>query len=192
MNNLTGKKIILGSKSPRRRQLLSEAGISFEIRIQDIEENFNPDMPVLEVAEDLAKRKADALVQTLSAEEILITADSVVILDGVIFNKPENYQEGIKMLSVLSNRTHKVATGVCIRTLTSENAFTVITLVTFGVLSDEEIDYYLLHHKPYDKAGAYGIQDWIGLTKVTKIEGSYSNVMGLPVSELYEALKKIN
>lgn len=188
MNSLIDKKIVLGSKSPRRSQLLTEAGFTFEVRIQDIDEDFDPAMPVLEVAEDLANRKAAALRDTLKDDEVLITADSVVILDGVIYNKPSNYDEGVLMLSKLSNNTHTVATGVCLMTLEQAQSFTVITKVSFDNLSQKEMDYYLNNHEPYDKAGGYGIQDWIGLCKVANIEGSYSNVMGLPIREVYLAL----
>jgi septum formation protein len=143
---------------------------------------------VLEVAEDLANRKAAALKDTLKDDEVLITADSVVILDGVIYNKPSNYDEGVLMLSKLSNNTHTVATGVCLMTLEQAQSFTVITKVSFDNLSQKEMDYYLNNHEPFDKAGSYGIQDWIGLCKVANIEGSYSNVMGLPIREVYLAL----
>ena len=188
MNSFKDKKLVLGSKSPRRSQLLSEAGFTFEVRIQDIDEDFDPHTPVLEVAENLAKRKADALKNTISEDEILITADSVVILDGIIYNKPEDYEAGLAMLSKLANQTHTVATGVCIMNTQKTVSFTVTTNVTFDTMSKAEMDYYLTNHKPFDKAGGYGIQDWIGLCKVASITGSYSNVMGLPVREVYLAL----
>lgn len=189
MDILQNKKLILGSKSPRRSQLLTEAGLTFEIRIQDVDESFDISAPVLEVAENLAIRKANALKETLNNEEILLTADSVVILDDIIYNKPENYDDGVRILSALSDRTHTVATGVCLMTKDSQKSFTVLTYITFEKLSMNEIEYYLNTHQPYDKAGAYGIQDWIGWCKVKKIEGSYSNVMGLPVREVYEKIK---
>jgi len=191
MDILQNKKLILGSKSPRRSQLLKDAGLQFDVRIQDIDESFDLSAPVLEIAENLALRKAMALKDTLQKDEILLTADSVVILDNVIYNKPENFQDGIRILSALSDRTHTVATGVCLMTTDSSESFTVITQITFGKLSPEEIDYYLNVHQPYDKAGAYGIQDWIGWCKIKKIEGSYSNVMGLPVMEVYEKIKSL-
>ena len=189
MDILQNRKLILGSKSPRRSQLLTEAGLTFDIRIQDVDESFDKCEPVLEVAENLAIRKANALKATLNNEEILLTADSVVILDDVIYNKPENYDDGVRILSALSDRTHTVATGVCLMTKDSQKSFTVLTYITFEKLSINEIEYYLDTHRPYDKAGAYGIQDWIGWCKVKKIEGSYSNVMGLPVREVYEKIK---
>lgn len=189
MDILQNRKLILGSKSPRRSQLLTEAGLIFDIRIQDVDESFDISEPVLEVAENLAIRKAIALKETLNNEEILLTADSVVILDDIIYNKPENYDDGVRILSALSDRTHTVATGVCLMTKDSQKSFTVLTYITFEKLSMNEIEYYLNTHQPYDKAGAYGIQDWIGWCKVKKIEGSYSNVMGLPVREVYEKIK---
>ncbi|MCZ2100851.1 MAG: Maf family protein [Chitinophagales bacterium] len=182
------KKIILGSKSPRRSQLLHDAGFEFEIRYQDVDEDFASDIPPIEVAEMLAKRKAETLQKTLHPNEILITADSVVILDDVIYNKPSNKDEAIAMLTVLSNREHCVATGVCLASLQKMQAFTSLTYVAFDPMSMDEITYYIDRFKPFDKAGSYGIQDWIGLCKVNSIRGSYSNVMGLPIRDLYQAL----
>ncbi|MBK8628269.1 MAG: septum formation protein Maf [Saprospiraceae bacterium] len=189
MYNLNSKKIILGSKSPRRSQLLSEAGFNVEVRSQDVAEDFDENMPVIEVPLMLANRKATALIATLNPDEILITADSVVILDNKIYNKPQDYNDGCRILTELSGRTHTVATGVCILTTAAQNSFTVKTEVTFEEMSIEEIDFYLTNHQPYDKAGAYGIQDWIGLCKVASIKGSYSNVMGLPMKEVYEGIR---
>lgn len=181
-------KIVLGSKSPRRSQLLTEAGFEIEVRVQDVDEDFDANMPIMEVAEMLAQRKAQALSTTLLPKEILVTADSVVILNGKIYNKPADYDEGKRMLTELAGNTHTVATGVCIKTTKHKNIFTVKTEVTFEKMSEAEIDYYLINHKPYDKAGGYGIQDWIGLCKVSKINGSYSNVMGLPMKEVYDGI----
>lgn len=191
-SNLKKTILILGSKSPRRSQLLSEAGFEIEVRIQDVDEDFEDTIPVIDVAEMLALRKANALKFSLLPHEILITADSVVILDNKIYNKPENYNDGVRMLAELSGRTHTVATGVCLTKANEQKSFTVTTDVTFDKMSPEEIDYYLKIHQPYDKAGAYGIQDWIGLCKVAKIEGSYSNVMGLPMREVYAAIQQFN
>ncbi|MBK9734514.1 MAG: septum formation protein Maf [Saprospiraceae bacterium] len=190
MLNTQRNKIVLGSKSPRRSQLLKEAGFEFSIRTQDIDEHFDAEMPVLQVAEDLAIRKGQALKETLQQNEVIITADSVVILDGMIYNKPNDYKEGFDMLKSLSNRTHTVATGISILSSEKSVSFTTITYVTFDILSDDEIDYYLNKFKPYDKAGGYGIQDWIGMCKVVNIEGSYTNVMGLPVRDVYNALRQ--
>lgn len=184
------KKIILGSKSPRRSQLLRDAGFEFEIRYQDVDEDFASGIPPIEVAEMLAKRKAEPLQKTLHPDEILITADSVVILDDVIYNKPSNKDEAIAMLKVLANREHCVATGVCLVSLQKMQAFTSLTYVAFDPMSMDEITYYIDRFKPFDKAGSYGIQDWIGLCKVNSIRGSYSNVMGLPIRDLYQALTR--
>jgi septum formation protein len=190
LHSSTSKKIILGSKSPRRSQLLSEAGFTFEVRVQDVDESFHDEMPVEKVAESLAIRKAEALKNTIKENEIIITADSVVILDNKIYNKPADYDEGVKMLTALAGRKHTVITGVCLLSSDKETSFSVQTLVMFDDMTSTEMDYYLKNYEPYDKAGGYGIQDWIGLCKVKMIEGSYSNVMGLPVRELYLALKE--
>lgn len=188
MDILQGRKLILGSKSPRRSQLLTEAGLAFEIRVQDCDEDFDSTVPLMEVPGMLASRKARALLHSLSDEEILLTADSVVISEGIIYNKPEDFDSGMYMLKALSEKTHTVATGVCLTSLHFEQQFTVTTHITFDLIDEKEISYYLTHYQPYDKAGSYGIQDWIGLCKVKRIEGSYSNVMGLPVREVYKAL----
>ncbi len=181
-------KFVLGSKSPRRSQLLKEAGFDFEIRYQDADESFDMALPPLEVAALLAVRKAEALQNTLLHDEILITADSVVILDDTIYNKPENEAAATIMLATLAGKTHRVATGVCIASHEKMTSFTTLTDVVFDTINDEEIKYYIDHYKPLDKAGSYGIQDWIGLCKVKEIRGSYSNVMGLPIREVYQAL----
>ena len=182
------KRIVLGSKSPRRYQLLSDSGFDVEVRTQDDDEDFDINMAVHEVAEMLAVRKADALKNTLKPDEILITADSVVILDGKIYNKPADYDDAVKILAALSGKQHTVITGVCIMAIEVMKSFSVSTLVTFDQMTSKEIDYYITNFKPYDKAGAYGIQDWIGLCKVKEINGSYSNIMGLPMRELYHVL----
>ncbi len=180
--------LILGSRSPRRSQLLTEAGYSFTIRVKETDEGFDSGTPVLEVAEMLACRKAEALRSDISAEEVLLTADSVVILDEVIYNKPEDAEDARKMLAALSGNTHTVATGVCILNRKETKSMTVLTQITFDVLDASEIDYYVDLYRPFDKAGSYGVQDWIGLCKVSNINGSYTNVMGLPVREVYRAL----
>lgn len=190
INSNISKKLILGSKSPRRQQLLTEAGFNFEIRVLETDESFDPNLPSIEVAEHLALRKAEALRPSLLVDECLLTADSVVIVNNIIYNKPVDYDEGVFMLSQLSNRTHTVATGVCIMTIEKTVTFTVTTDVRFDPINAEEMDYYIKTHEPFDKAGGYGIQDWIGLCKVAEIYGSYSNVMGLPMREVYLELNK--
>ncbi len=189
MVHLDPYRLVLGSKSPRRSEILSEAGFSFDVITSDTDESFELDMPVIEVAEMLAVRKANAISPQLTRDQILITADSVVILDNVIYNKPADYDEAKQMLRIQSGRRQTVATGVCISNHIHQISFTSITYVDFAVLSDDEIDYYVSTFEPYDKAGGYGIQDWIGRCKIRGIEGSYSNVMGLPMHDVYHLLK---
>lgn len=189
LNRIFSKKLVLGSKSPRRMQLMKDAGFEFEIRTLDTDEDFDEKMPAIEVAEMLALRKAEALRPSLQIDECLITADSVVIINEKIYNKPADYEEGMEMLEALSGQSHIVATGVCIKDQTKTKTFTVITEVTFDEMDEIEKDYYLTVHQPFDKAGGYGIQEWIGLVKVARINGSYTNVMGLPMREVYLALK---
>ena len=187
-NTNNSKKLILGSKSPRRHLLLTEAGFNFEIRVLETDESFDPNMPSIEVAEHLALRKAEALRSTLQMDECLLTADSVVIVNDIIYNKPADYDEAVLMLSQLSNRTHTVATGVCLMTIEKTITFTVTTNVRFDQINADEMDYYIKTHEPFDKAGAYGIQEWIGLIGIHKIEGSYTNVVGLPTEKVYTYL----
>lgn len=182
--------LVLASQSPRRRQLLTEAGFRFTIRTYDVPEDFPADMPVEEVPVYLAQKKARAGFADLTGDEVLLTADSVVILDGMIFNKPANHREAVQMLSALSDRTHTVITGVCLMSREKEKTFAGVSKVTFAPLSDREIDFYIREYQPFDKAGSYGVQDWIGLCKVVKIEGTYANVMGLPVDLVYTALQE--
>ena len=180
--------IILASKSPRRQELLKGLGIHFATISKDVDETYPNDLPVSEVAEYLANKKAVAYSADVDAQTILITADTVVIVDQTILEKPANEQEAADMLSLLSNRAHKVVTGVCIKSANKTKSFSVETKVHFKTLSIEEICHYVQNYKPFDKAGSYGIQEWIGYIGVHKIEGSYFNVMGLPVYELNAAL----
>lgn len=182
-------KLVLASKSPRRSQLLSEAGFEFTIRTLDTDESFSADMPVEIVPEYLAIKKAEAILPLLQPDEILLAADTVVILDGVIFGKPENAEEATWMLRQMSGRSHQVITGVCLLTTSREVVFSDQSLVYFNELSPAEIDFYLEKYQPYDKAGSYGIQEWIGHCKINRIDGSYANVMGLPVHRVYQALR---
>ena len=184
------RPIVLASKSPRRSQLLREAGFDFRVLALDVDEDFPADMPVEEVAEYLARRKALAAAPALRPDEVILAADSVVILDGEIFNKPADYDEAFRMIRRLSGRQHTVVTGVCLLSAARECAFSGVSQVTFADLSDEEIDYYIRTCRPFDKAGAYGVQEWIGLCKITHIEGTYANVMGLPVDKVYAALQE--
>lgn len=183
------KKLVLASNSPRRRELLAGLGIPFEVRILNgIEESYPSSMPVSEVALHIAGLKAEAYRSKMASDEIIITADTVVIVDDEILGKPVDEADADRMLRLLSGRTHQVMTGVCLVAEGWEKRFSVTTDVTFKILSDEEINYYITTYKPFDKAGAYGIQEWIGYIGVTALKGSYYNVMGLPVQRIYEAL----
>ena len=184
-------KLILASNSPRRKELLAGLGIPFEVRVlQDIDEDYPDDLPVNEVARYIAKEKADAYRRIVAADELIITADTVVIVGDEILGKPVDEADAVRMLKLLSGRTHQVTTGVCLLTAEKERCFDVTTDVTFKTLTDEEIHYYVNRYRPFDKAGAYGIQEWIGYIGVTGLNGSYYNVMGLPVQRIYQELIK--
>ena len=187
------KKIILASNSPRRKELLAGLGMPFEVKVlKDIDESYPDDLPVSEVALYIAGKKADAYRSTLADDELVITADTVVIVDDEILGKPVDETDAEHMLRLISGRTHQVTTGVCMLTRETERRFAVTTDVTFKQLSAEEIHYYITKYHPFDKAGAYGIQEWIGYIGVTGLRGSYYNVMGLPVQRIYETLKQID
>jgi septum formation protein len=185
------RPLILASKSPRRSQLLREAGFSFTVQAFDVDESFPSDMAPESVAPWLAQRKARVAAHLIRDREIILGADSTVILDEVIYNKPADYDEAFAMLRALSGRQHTVVTGVCLLAKEREEVFAGHTKVWFAELSDQEIDYYLQTWQPYDKAGSYGAQDWIGHCKITRIEGTFQNVMGLPVDLVYEALARM-
>ena len=188
-----GKRIILASNSPRRKELLAGLGLPFEVRVlQDIDESYPADLSVSDVALYIAGKKADAYRAVVKTDELIITADTVVIVGDEILGKPVDEADAVRMLQLLSGRTHQVTTGVCLLTATNEHRFSVTTDVTFKALSDEEIHYYVDTYKPFDKAGAYGIQEWIGYIGVTGLRGSYYNVMGLPVQRIYEAIRTLN
>ena len=218
LDNLKKYHLILASNSPRRRELLGGLGIEFEVRVMPgIDESY-PSMPASDVAGFIAEKKAQAYLPHLRDDELLITADTVVIVDDEILGKPADAADAHRMLRQLSGRTHQVITGVCIATNgdyrdarysrdarfsrnsresresrdsgDSKVSFSVSTDVTFKQLSEEEIDYYVTHYRPFDKAGAYGIQEWIGYIGVTGLRGSYFNVMGLPVQRIYQELTK--
>ena len=187
------KQIILASNSPRRRELLAGLGYPFEVRVlEGIDESYPDDLPVSEVALYIAGKKAEAYRQAITDNELIITADTVVIIGNEILGKPADEADAVRMLRELSGRTHQVTTGVCLLTAERESRFAVTTDVTFKTLTDDEIQYYVSHYKPFDKAGAYGIQEWIGYIGVTGLHGSYYNVMGLPVQRIYSELKKQN
>jgi septum formation protein len=184
------RPLILASKSPRRSQLLTEAGFEFTVQAFDVDESFEPDMPVREVAAHLAQRKARASAHLIQDQEIILSADSTVILGDEIFNKPEDYNDAFRMLRAMSGRMHTVVTGVCLLAREREVVFSGISDVWFEALTDAEIDYYINTCRPFDKAGAYGVQEWIGHCKISRINGTYANVMGLPVDLVYVALQQ--
>ncbi len=190
LDNLDKYRIILASNSPRRRELLAGLGINFEVRVlPDIDESYpEGELATEDIPEYIAVKKADANRSQMAADELLITADTVVVVDGDVLGKPADADEARRMLHRISGRTHQVITGVCIATSGRRHAFSVSTDVTFKVLTDAEIDYYISEYRPFDKAGAYGIQEWIGYIGVTGLNGSYFNVMGLPVQRIYTEL----
>ena len=183
-------KIILASNSPRRKELLAGIDVPFEVRVMEgIDESYPDTLPIQDIAEYIAKKKATAYRETMASDELVITADTIVVLGSKVMGKPHDANEASSMLRQLSGQTHQVITGVTLTTKERQMSFSVETDVTFKNLSDEEIDYYVTHYRPFDKAGAYGIQEWIGHIGVTGMSGSYFNVMGLPVQRIYEALK---
>lgn len=182
-------KLILASKSPRRKKLIENLGLDFEQRSKDIAEDFPPEIPLNQVAEYLSKKKASAFMNDLNDNELLITSDTTVLLEDQLLEKAANAAEASSMLRKLSGQKHEVITGLCLSSKEKQLAVSVSTLVYFKALSEEEINYYIENFRPFDKAGAYGIQEWIGYIGVEKIEGSFYNVMGLPVKELYEMLR---
>ena|ERR1035438_3051830 len=187
-DKLKNHTIILASKSPRRQFLLKELGLDFEIRTKDIDESFPKKLKGKQIVLYLCKKKAEAFKNELKPNDLLITADTIVWINNKVLNKPADYKEAVKMLQLLSGKTHTVYTGVCICTSKKTKIFVVSTKVFFKKLTNKEIHFYVTNYQPYDKAGAYGAQEWIGYVAVEKIIGSYFNVMGLPVKELYENL----
>ncbi len=183
------KKIVLASKSPRRSQLLREAGFDFEVRTCEVEEEYPADLPVEDVAAYLARKKARESKHLLQNEnEVLLTADSIVVLGDAIYGKPKDYEDAFKTLKLLSGNSHQVITGVCIMNQEKVQSFSSVSKVFMSPLTNEEIEFYIKKYEPYDKAGSYAIQEWIGLCKINRIEGTFSNIMGLPVEKLYREL----
>lgn len=181
-------KIILASGSPRRQEFFNNLDLDFEIRLKEIEEIFPETLQSLEITDYLAKLKASAFDEELLENELLITSDTLVWLNGKAFGKPSDYNNAFQMLQELSNKTHEVITSVCFKTKHKIEIINDVTKVTFGLLSDESIKYYLDNYKPFDKAGSYGIQEWIGLVGIINIDGSYTNVVGLPTEKVYRYL----
>ena len=191
MHSIKNYKLILASASPRRQQLMKDAGFTFEVWLKNVEEKYPQELHWENVPEYLSKVKASAFREELKADEVLITADTVVCIHDRILGKPADRKEAISMLRKLSGNRHLVVTGVSVTTRTEQLSFSSRTDVFFKHLSNEEIEFYVDTYKPFDKAGAYGIQEWIGYIGIERIEGSFYNVMGLPIQKLYETLRKL-
>lgn len=191
MHSIKNYKLILASASPRRQQLMKDAGFTFEVWLKNVEEKYPQELHLENVPEYLSKVKASAFREELKADEVLITADTVVCIHDRILGKPADRKEAISMLQELSGNRHLVVTGVSVTTRTEQLSFSSRTDVFFKHLSNEEIEFYVDTYKPFDKAGAYGIQEWIGYIGIERIEGSFYNVMGLPIQKLYETLRKL-
>jgi len=188
-DKLKNYKITLASGSPRRQQFMRDLDVDFEVRLKDVEEIYPDHLQGAEITDFLAVLKAEAL-DDIAENEIVVTSDTIVWHENKALGKPKNYDDAFAILSSLSGKTHEVITSVCIKYAGNSDVFNETTRVTFNTLSDQEIKYYLDNYKPYDKAGAYGIQEWIGLVAIARIEGSYANVVGLPVDKVYQYLCK--
>jgi len=189
IDNLNSYRIILASRSPRRQQLLRDLGLKFDVVIKDYTETFPESLGGDEIAKYVAHEKAVSFKNEISENEIVITADTIVWCNNKVLGKPLNSEDAIRILKEISGNTHEVITGVCLFSSFKEKTFSVSTKVTFDTLSGEEMNFYVDKYKPYDKAGAYGIQEWIGIAACSNIEGSYFNVVGLPVQRLYKELQ---
>lgn len=190
LDNLNKYNIVLASKSPRRQELLKGIGIDFTILTKEVEESYPSRLPSIDVAPFLSLKKAKAFDDAeLPENYMVITADTVVIVENEILGKPKDRADAVRMINELSGKVHKVVTGVTVHTKEKTKTFSVVSKVTFESLDNHEIDYYIDNFKPYDKAGAYGVQEWIGYCGVSNVEGSYFNVMGLPTQKLYKVLK---
>lgn len=181
--------VLLASKSPRRQQLLTAMGCSFKTVPQDVEETFPDDLPLEQVPVFLAHKKAHSIQEQLAPGQVILASDTIVLQDQVIFHKPKDYDDAVRILRALSGKQHAVITGVCLLSLEREVTLSDTAVVHMAPLSEIEIDYYIHNCKPYDKAGAYAIQEWIGLTKIKKIEGTYNTIVGLPTQKVYDALQ---
>ena len=190
-NKLHNYSLILASGSPRRQQFFKDLDLDFEIRLKEIEEIYPPELKAEEITNYLAELKANAFEGELQANEILITSDTIVWHNDRALGKPKDEQDAFTILKSLSNATHEVITSVCFKTNSETKLLHEITKVTFNELSEDVIRYYIENYKPFDKAGAYGIQEWIGFVGVSKIEGSYANVMGMPTDKVYEYLNNL-
>jgi septum formation protein len=190
--NLQKYQVILASNSPRRKELLSGLGIEYQVRtLADIDESYPTHLQGEEIPLYISRAKAKAYAATMHPDELIITADTIVWLEGKVYGKPKDEADARRMLRDLSGRTHQVITGVSLTTASFQRSFATTSEVTFDNLSEEEIDYYVRCYKPLDKAGAYGVQEWIGFIGVKHIEGSYFNIMGLPIQRLYKELTNL-
>lgn len=185
-----GKKLVLGSKSPRRQQLLRDLGVNFEVRTKEVNEDYPSDLQSSAIAEYLAHKKAKAFLNELKNDEVILTSDTVVWCNEQSLEKAKDELEATQMLTLLSGKKHQVITGVCLMSPSKVEVFHEVTHVTFRNLSEEDIHYYIQNFKPFDKAGAYGIQEWIGMAAITSIQGSYFNVVGLPTHRVVLELRK--
>ncbi len=188
---ITNYKVLLASNSPRREELLRGIDIDFEVKVlPDIDESYPDNIPSEEIAEFVAIKKAKPYAASLHEDELLLTADTIVLLEDTVLGKPANKKEAKQMLRQLSGKTHRVITGVCLTSTKKQTSFSATSDVEFGKLTDQEIEYYVEHYSPMDKAGAYGVQEWIGYVAVKHINGSYYNIMGLPIQRVYRELIK--
>lgn len=193
LDNIKKYKVILASASPRRRELLAGLDVEFEVRtLPDVDESFPAQLQGGDIPLHISKKKADAYRPLMADDELIITADTIVWLDGTPLGKPADEADARRMLRFMSGKTHSVYTGVTVTTKSVQHSFVAESRVTFATLTDEEIDYYIEKYRPMDKAGSYGVQEWIGYIGISGIDGSYFNVMGLPVQRLYNELKKIS
>ncbi|MDA9576024.1 Maf family nucleotide pyrophosphatase [Flavobacteriaceae bacterium] len=190
--HLKSKNLILASGSPRRQDLLKSLGVPFEIRLKQIDEQYPKELTQSDISDYLAKLKSNAFTEELKPNDVLITSDTIVWHEDVALGKPKTKEDALLMLQKLSGKTHDVITSVCIKSWSKEYIFNSTTKVTFKELSEKEIEFYINNYNPMDKAGAYGIQDWIGQIGVTKIDGSYFNVMGFPIDKIYTQLLKFS
>lgn len=192
LDNLKKYRIILASNSPRRKELMTGLGVEYIVKtLPDVDESYPSTLCGEEIPLYISKKKAAAYLFSIQPDELIITADTIVWLDGKVYGKPENEEQAHRMLRELSGKTHQVITGVTLSTKTFQKSFAVTSHVTFSPLTDEEIEYYVAHYRPLDKAGAYGVQEWIGFIGVQRLEGSFFNVMGLPVQRLYKELIRL-
>ncbi len=192
LDNLRSYRIILASNSPRRQELLSGLGLTFTVKVlPDIDESYPANLQRDEIPQYISRSKADAYRSIMQDQDLIITADTIVWVEGEVLGKPKDEAEAVEMLRKLSGRTHQVVTGVTLTTKDQQTSFATVSDVAFTQLDEDEIQYYVEHYRPMDKAGAYGVQEWIGLVGVESLSGSYFNVMGLPVQRLYHELKKM-